>query len=50
MVGEAASPTNPKKGCAGKHRKQYSDRLKDAYTRDHKCTNTWPRMNLRLVL
>ena len=50
MVGESASPTNPKKGCAGKHRKKYSDRMKDAYTRDHKCTNAWTWMNLILVL
>ena len=47
IVGEAASPTNPDKGCAGKLKTNYSDRPRDVSTGDYKCMSAWPRMNLR---
>ena len=34
--GESASLTNPKKGRAGNPKKNYSDRLKDTSTGDHR--------------
>ena len=36
MGGEAASPTNPEKGRAGKCKTKNSDHLKDVSTGDHK--------------
>ena len=33
---EAASPTNPKKGCAGKRKTKNADSMKDASTDDKK--------------
>ena len=50
MGGEAAPPANPEKGRPGKYRGKCADFLKDALTRDHKCTGLCPHMNLRLGL
>ena len=47
MGGEAAFPTNPKYGRAGKRKTKYAYRLKDASTSDKKCTSLWTRINFR---
>ena len=48
--GESASPTNPEKGRAGKHKKTNADRLKYESTGNHKCASAWHWMNLRIGL